>query len=34
MGCYLIGALLFARFSLDDAEHGRIRRVLDERNPL
>jgi GPH family glycoside/pentoside/hexuronide:cation symporter len=34
MGCYLIGALLFARFSLDDAEHRRIRRVLDERNPL
>jgi GPH family glycoside/pentoside/hexuronide:cation symporter len=34
MACYLFGALLFSRFSLDDAEHRRIRRALDERNPL
>jgi GPH family glycoside/pentoside/hexuronide:cation symporter len=29
--CYAIGAMLFSRFSLDEAEHARIRRVLDER---
>ena len=29
--CYAIGALLFTRFSLGEAEHTRIRRVLDER---
>jgi len=29
--CYLVGAWLFSRFSLDEAEHGRIRAVLDER---
>lgn len=29
--CYLLGALLIRSFSLDEAEHSRIRRVLDER---
>ena len=29
--CYLVGAGLLARFSLDEAEHARIRVVLDER---
>ena len=29
--CYAIGALLFTRFSLGEAEHTRIRRLLDER---
>jgi GPH family glycoside/pentoside/hexuronide:cation symporter len=29
--CYAIGALLLTRFSLGEAEHARIRRVLDER---
>jgi glycoside/pentoside/hexuronide:cation symporter, GPH family len=29
--CYMIGAWLFRRFSLDEAEHGRIRAVLDQR---
>ena len=29
--CFLIGALLFARFSLDGAEHARIRAQLDAR---
>ena len=29
--CYAIGALLLARFSLGEAEHAEIRRVLDER---
>lgn len=29
--CYAIGAFLFRRFSLDEAEHAKIRRVLDER---
>ena len=32
--CYLIGSWLFRRFSLDEAEHGRIRAVLDERAAL
>jgi GPH family glycoside/pentoside/hexuronide:cation symporter len=31
MACYLIGTLIFTRFSLDEAEHARIRRALDER---
>jgi GPH family glycoside/pentoside/hexuronide:cation symporter len=30
-GCYLVGTLIFMRFGLDQAEHTRIRRVLDER---
>jgi GPH family glycoside/pentoside/hexuronide:cation symporter len=29
--CYVIGTILLARFSLDEAEHARIRKVLDER---
>jgi GPH family glycoside/pentoside/hexuronide:cation symporter len=29
--CYLIGTLLFARFSLDQTEHARIRAELDAR---
>jgi GPH family glycoside/pentoside/hexuronide:cation symporter len=29
--CYVIGAWLFRRFSLDEAEHQRIREVLDAR---
>jgi len=29
--CYLIGTVLFARFSLDQAEHARIRAELDAR---
>jgi GPH family glycoside/pentoside/hexuronide:cation symporter len=29
--CYLIGAVAFARFSLSEAEHARIRRELDAR---
>jgi GPH family glycoside/pentoside/hexuronide:cation symporter len=29
--CYLIGAVAFARFSLTEAEHARIRRELDAR---
>lgn len=29
--CYLIGAVAFARFSLSEAEHARIRRELDLR---
>jgi GPH family glycoside/pentoside/hexuronide:cation symporter len=29
--CYVIGAYLFSRFSLDEAEHGKIRAALDER---
>ena len=29
--CYSVGTLLFTRFSLDEAEHGRIRAVLDAR---
>jgi GPH family glycoside/pentoside/hexuronide:cation symporter len=31
LSCYLLGAMLLSRFSLDEAEHTRIRRVLDER---
>jgi hypothetical protein len=27
----VIGTILLARFSLDEAEHARIRKVLDER---
>lgn len=30
--CYLVGAVFFARFSLTEAEHARIRRELDLRN--
>lgn len=30
--CYLVGAVFFARFSLSEAEHARIRRELDLRN--
>jgi GPH family glycoside/pentoside/hexuronide:cation symporter len=30
-GCYLIGALIFSRFRLDEAEHRRILEALDER---
>lgn len=29
--CYVIGALLFGMFSLDEDEHRRIRRELDRR---
>ena len=29
--CYLIGAFMFRRFSLDEAEHARIRAALDAR---
>jgi len=29
--CYVIGAWLFSRFRLDEAEHARIRAVLDAR---
>jgi GPH family glycoside/pentoside/hexuronide:cation symporter len=32
MACYLVGALIFSRFSLDEAEHRRIRAELDARN--
>ncbi len=31
MMCYVIGAILLNRFSLDEVEHLRIRRALDER---
>jgi len=30
--CYVVGAVLIRRFSLDEAAHGEIRAVLDERN--
>jgi Na+/melibiose symporter-like transporter len=30
--CYLVGAALFTRFSLNEAEHARIREALDARN--
>jgi GPH family glycoside/pentoside/hexuronide:cation symporter len=30
--CYLLGAIAFARFSLSEAEHARIRGELDARN--
>ena len=30
--CYLIGTALFMRFSLDEAEHHRIRAALDAPN--
>jgi GPH family glycoside/pentoside/hexuronide:cation symporter len=30
--CYVIGALLFTRFKLDEAEHARIRVELDKRH--
>jgi GPH family glycoside/pentoside/hexuronide:cation symporter len=29
--CYAIGTALFVTFKLDEAEHSRIRRILDER---
>jgi GPH family glycoside/pentoside/hexuronide:cation symporter len=31
LGCYLIGTVIFLRFRLDEKEHARIRRILDER---
>jgi len=31
LACYLIGAMLLNSFSLDEAEHTRIRRILDQR---
>jgi len=31
LGCYLIAAFLLTRFSLDEAEHARIRRELEAR---
>ena len=31
LSCYLIGAFLLRRFSLDEVEHSRIRVILDER---
>ena len=31
LACYLIGAMLLRSFSLDEAEHTRIRRILDAR---
>jgi GPH family glycoside/pentoside/hexuronide:cation symporter len=30
--CYFIGAALFRNFKLDEKEHAKIRKVLDERN--
>ena len=29
--CYCVGAALFTRFKLDEKEHAKIRKVLDER---
>ena len=29
--CYIVGALLFTRFSLNEAEHDEIRKALDAR---
>ena len=29
--CYLIGAAMFRRFTLDEAEHARIRAALDAK---
>jgi len=31
LGCYLVGAWLFSRFALDEAEHARVRSALDQR---
>ncbi len=31
MGCYFVAMLILSRFSLDEAEHSRIRRELDKR---
>jgi GPH family glycoside/pentoside/hexuronide:cation symporter len=31
MTCYLVGTLIFMRFTLDEKEHARIREALDER---
>lgn len=31
LACYLLGAALLSRFSLDEVEHTRIRRILDQR---
>ena len=31
MVCYLIGALIFSGFSLNEAEHKQIRAALDTR---
>ena len=30
--CYVIGALIFVRFSLNEKEHSELRHALDERN--
>ncbi len=30
--CYLIGAILFARFTFNEKEHAEVRRLLDERS--
>lgn len=32
--CYAIGALIFAGFDFNEAEHGEVRRALDERQGL
>ena len=29
--CYIVGAVLLLKFTLNEKEHGAIRRVLDER---
>jgi GPH family glycoside/pentoside/hexuronide:cation symporter len=31
MGCYLVATVILSRFSLDEAEHSRIRQELDKR---
>ena len=31
LSCYVIGTILLTRFSLDEKEHTRIRKILDER---
>ena len=31
LACYLIGAILFLRFSLDEEAHGKIRSELEAR---
>jgi len=30
-GCYVIGALLFMRFSFNEKEHGEVREILTRR---
>ena len=32
MACYLVATLILSRFSLDEAEHSRIRAELDKRS--